>query len=258
MGALQIVRTQSQLNENEVQIWNLSVKALKDIKIFNLALGLLNSTEQKKYHSYLNTQSKAEFLAARFLVRSVLSRICPDVHPKDWVFQTDFFGKPFIAYPEDKRFLNFNISHSNGEIIMAIGKNLHLGVDIEKINHQKSWQLVAEDQFSISENEELNQLPKHFRSERFFDLWTLKEAFIKGLGLGFSIRLDTFSFKFSGSFNNPRRCMTQVFLAGPHDRDFQQWQIFLVPHSEDYPAAIAVKAPNNEPVTLLNHGEFRF
>jgi 4'-phosphopantetheinyl transferase len=52
---------------------------------------------------------------------------------------------------------------------------------------------VALQFFAAPEVDYLRRLPADRQTE-FYSLWTLKEAYIKAVGLGFSVPLDAFSF----------------------------------------------------------------
>lgn len=55
-------------------------------------------------------------------------------------------------------------------------------------------QRLANRYFATVEAEALRGLPAEQRRERFFRYWTLKESFIKALGVGFKLNLAHFSF----------------------------------------------------------------
>jgi 4'-phosphopantetheinyl transferase len=91
-------------------------------------------------------------------------------------------GKPFIpGGPE------FNISHSEGMVVLAVVQMGAVGVDIEKIRS------VNIDDFSRYVPE-IAGLPDKYDAARvnelFFDCWTRKEAVLKGQGKGLLAPLE--------------------------------------------------------------------
>ena len=91
-------------------------------------------------------------------------------------------GKPFIpGGPE------FNISHSEGMVVLAVTKSGQVGIDIEKIR------FVPLEDFSRYVPEVANLHEKYdadHANELFFDCWTQKEAVLKGYGKGLLAPLE--------------------------------------------------------------------
>ncbi|HBL40403.1 MAG TPA: 4-phosphopantetheinyl transferase [Ruminococcaceae bacterium] len=94
-------------------------------------------------------------------------------------------GKPFLPGQGS----SFNLSHSGDYIALAIGDGT-VGVDVEQIDPRHFD--LAKRIFTQDESEWLNRNESN-KSERFFQLWTLKESAIKAVGLGLSIPLQSFS-----------------------------------------------------------------
>lgn len=94
------------------------------------------------------------------------------------------YGKPYFKdYPE----IHFNVSHS-GTMALAVFSDKPVGCDIEKMREANFK--VAERFFCRSENQ-------YIRSQSdpdlaFWRLWTLKESFLKALGTGIGIPMDSF------------------------------------------------------------------
>lgn len=87
-------------------------------------------------------------------------------------------GKPFLPdFPN----LHFNITHTDHLAVLAIDTRL-VGVDIEKVSTARM--AVANRFFSESEKEMLNQCPIDQRNSLFFELWTIRESFVKAIGCG--------------------------------------------------------------------------
>jgi 4'-phosphopantetheinyl transferase len=157
------------------------------------ALVYLSPEESARYARYLVPGAAQTFLAARLLVRSVLSAYAP-VPPWDWRFETNRWGRPYIANPEAPRELLFNLSHKPGAVTCLVGCGRDLGVDVEHSASRPYLLEIASRFFSPSETAALTALPEEGRIQRFFELWTLKEAYIKARGVGLSLGLANFSF----------------------------------------------------------------
>ncbi|ATA56050.1 phosphopantetheinyl transferase [Variovorax boronicumulans] len=155
---------------------------------------LLSAQELSKQARFHFARDRHRELLTRTLVRSVLSRYAPVV-PHAWQFTSNAFGRPRIGAPDalEAVGLNFNLSHTDGLIVLAVARHIELGVDTENIERKAALD-VANHYFSPAEARALDALPAAFQAERFFELWTLKESYIKARGLGLQIPLDSFGF----------------------------------------------------------------
>lgn len=97
------------------------------------------------------------------------------------------FGKPSLNYSNN---FSYNLSHSGKWVAIAYG-NTEVGIDIEKIQPGKGD--IADKFFTEEENCFIHEAKGREQVERFTQIWTLKESYIKYLGTGLSTRLDSFS-----------------------------------------------------------------
>lgn len=107
--------------------------------------------------------------------------------------KTDFdiirnaYGKPYLKDYDD---LHFNVSHSGDWIVGAIG-NQPVGIDVEKIGNVNME--IAKRFFHSTEYNALMACSGiSDQLSLFYDLWTLKESYIKAVGKGLSLPLDSF------------------------------------------------------------------
>lgn len=100
------------------------------------------------------------------------------------------YGKPY--FPDFSSF-HFNLSHSGDWVVCAVDQK-SIGIDIEQINEIDLT--IADRYFSSEESKQMHQLKEEQKKERFYDLWTLKEAYIKAIGCGMTLPLNTFGFSF--------------------------------------------------------------
>lgn len=128
--------------------------------------------------------------AKRTLYGDILVRhlICQRLHieNKDIVIERNAYGKPFLrGYPV----FCYNISHAGKWVICAVCDQ-QVGVDIEQI---KPINLeVAKRFFTKNEYNEIMVEPKINQLNTFYHLWTANESYIKYIGKGLSIPLDSF------------------------------------------------------------------
>jgi len=100
-------------------------------------------------------------------------------------------GRPFL--PESD--IDFSIAHSGGAgaVSFVKGDNLRTGCDIELIKHREGAMNITEDYFSAAEKKYIFYSGK-FDETRFFEIWTLKECFLKLRGLSVFYMLSVPSF----------------------------------------------------------------
>ncbi|MFA0614332.1 4'-phosphopantetheinyl transferase superfamily protein [Vibrio splendidus] len=161
----------------------------------------LTADEIAKVERYRMPSSQIQALYVRNYLRKVLSRYS-DLMPEAWRFEYGEKGKPsLVAEQQLKTGLNFNISHSKEHLLIAVcqieGKQVQLGVDIEHARSSTNIDSIMKHYFSDKELADLLELSKEEQRERFFDLWALKESYIKATGKGLATSLRSFSFEFS-------------------------------------------------------------
>jgi 4'-phosphopantetheinyl transferase len=122
--------------------------------------------------------------------------------------------------------LRFNVSHSGDHAVIALG-HARLGVDIEMIRETFDWRAVATHLFHRRERAIIASAPEAQQARIFFQIWTLKEAYLKGIG--------------SGSLDD----MTSFFVpdAGGHVGD-PQWKLESLAAPAGFTAALASSDPS--------------
>lgn len=99
-------------------------------------------------------------------------------------------SKPELQFVDN---IHFNISHSGDWVVCAFSK-MPVGVDVEKI--KKVNFNIARRFFSDEEVNQLFALAPNEQSSFFFDLWTIKESYLKAIGTGLTQSLSSFSVRF--------------------------------------------------------------
>lgn len=129
---------------------------------------------KKKLRSSINDQLKKAFLVKG--VDFCEEKLC-----------YNSYGKPYL---KDNRNVFFNISHCKGLGAFIVDDN-EAGIDVENIRQWNSR--VARRVFSDMEIELLEKSEN--KNETFFRLWTLKESFVKAIGVGISYPMKTCEFE---------------------------------------------------------------
>lgn len=157
-------------------------------------VGWLSYTELARREQLGSDQLRHEYLVTRVLCRTSLSAFT-GVDPSDWVFVEDANGKPKIATPGEFRSLRFNLTHTEGLVACAVTRAGEVGVDAEHAGRAVNIDEVINVFFSESERALLATVPtREQRVAAFFEIWVLKEAYLKGSGMGLSRSPESISF----------------------------------------------------------------
>jgi len=147
-----------------------------------------NYVSEKRYtkmKSYLQKKDRALSLGGELLLNRGLQELYPDIKCPVTCSE-DEHGKPYLPDHPD---IYFNISHSEEYAVCAIS-DVPVGVDIE---YCSAIDLdVAGSYFFSREYGYILEKPESDRIDAFYDLWTLKESYMKATGLGFRLALDAF------------------------------------------------------------------
>lgn len=163
-------------------------------------ISLLDSHERQRLPQFHSSAPRREFILSRALLRTVLAARL-QVAPSALRFERDADGKPQLAAPFAQ--WHFNLSHSGEWVALALGNAGPVGIDIESHERKNNLTAIARRFFSAAENAALQQPalsePQNPQLaavwlERFFAIWTLKEAHAKALGCGLSKILSCSSF----------------------------------------------------------------
>lgn len=166
-----------------VKIEDISEEDFKNI------MDKINSDKREKIHKFIFIKDKIRALVSEILLRTIFIKDF-GLSDKNIEISRNEYGKPYLQEYEE---FNFNISHSGDFVVCAIDSN-PIGVDIEQITDidfksiMKSFFQEDDIEFVLS-GDESQQL------HRFYDIWTLKESYIKAEGKGLSIPLRSFGFK---------------------------------------------------------------
>jgi 4'-phosphopantetheinyl transferase len=152
----------------------------------------LSSDEIERAGRFYFEKDRVHFIRCRSALRGLLADYIA-IPATEIRFEYLASGKPQLVSEQNPRSLQFNVSHSAGMALIAVGSEYRLGVDVERIRGDVDTSTLAERFFSLRERAGLRALPDHLRVAGFFACWTRKEAFLKATGDGLSFRLADFS-----------------------------------------------------------------
>ena len=151
----------------------------------------LNEEEQVRCQQYPLPGPRRRFALCRAALRAILCRQLGCGNER-LSFGLSDHGKPFALVDEEPAAISFNLSHSGKHGLIALVPHGRLGVDVEERVPRGDFDELSEAVFGPHEQSALACLRGRDRVQLFFRLWTIKEALIKALGLGFTLDVSQF------------------------------------------------------------------
>ena len=233
------------LNANEVHVWRIPLAVEREV--VQSCRALLSHDELKRADRFYFKRDRDRFTAARAAMRRILAEY-QQVAPEDLDFSYAEKGKPELAPGFDASGTKFNLSHSKDFALLAVARGFTLGVDIEFINPEFAGDEIATRFFSQGEVRTLRALPPAGQTEGFFQCWTRKEAYIKALGDGLSLPLDSFEVAFGTG--------TGAALLWTRDasHEISKWSVYNISAPQEYAAALVAEGKDH--VLRYAHWEY--
>ncbi len=152
---------------------------------------LLSDTERQRAARFHAAQHANRFIVAHGRLRQQLAALLT-VEPDRIEFVAGPHGKPSLAGSLAETGLEFNLSHSGSQGLIGWAWRRAIGVDIEFWRTMSDEGALVRRYFSASEIAAYEQYPQSLRTRAFFNCWTRKEAYIKAVGRGLGLPLDSF------------------------------------------------------------------
>jgi 4'-phosphopantetheinyl transferase len=147
---------------------------------------VLSEREKEKAARFHREGDRQSSICARGALRVLLSGYT-GIPAETIRFRYSDTGKPHLEGAD----IAFNVSHSGEWVVLAIGRNRNIGVDIEMIKRDLDVEAIASRFFSQVEIELIRSAEdKH---AVFFQLWARKEAYVKARGSGLFRGLSQFT-----------------------------------------------------------------
>lgn len=219
------------LQADQVYVWMALIEQCQAPNLRTTYETWLSDQERSRYERIRLSQHRQEYLVAHALLRSCLSRYS-ERQPRDWVFSTNDYGRPELSEASGLLPLRFNLSHTTDLVACAVTRSADVGVDVEYTARKGNLAVIAKASFAPEELADLDALTEMAWRDRFFDLWTLKEAYIKARGMGLSLPLQQCVFRFEPETATPIQCCTD---------SAEDWAFGLLSPTPQHRLAVAVR-----------------
>ena len=158
------------------------------LEFFEEVQNLLPSSVLRKVKSFKYASDQQRSLIADLMVRLFYVESL-GLTLQDIEYEYGQHDKPVLKGVENEY---FNISHSGRHIVVAFSDE-NVGLDVEAI--KKDRRKIAQRFFTASEIEDMDTIGEDEEQIRYFyQLWTLKESYMKAIGDGMTMSLSSFAF----------------------------------------------------------------
>lgn len=226
----------------EAHIWTVipeSVRAPGDIARLRATL---SREELRRIHRLQDAGDAHCYLVSHAMLRQVLSRYGP-IAPHQWRFRYGPHGRPELAGPAATP-LRFNLTHTTGLAACIVSAHHDCGIDAEQIRERHRPLRVARRMFSEREYAQLESLTGRDFLEYFYSRWTLREAYVKAVGVGISFPTRTLDFSIDA------RGSATIDLPPEAGRDGGDWRLRLLRPTGEHLLAIALQWPRDASVSV--------
>jgi len=215
----------------EVHVWAVPLEAAPEE--FDCLTALLSAQELERGARFHFDRDRKRFVVARGTLRAMLAHYL-DAAPRKLEFNYGVQGKPALAAPFDRSGLQFNLAHSQNLALVAVTRNVALGVDVERVRPLADAEHLVTRFFSARESAAFKTVPDADRPAAFFNLWTRKEAWLKATGDGIGHLLNQVEVSFLPGA--PTRLLGLPPQAAPPGA----WSLVELAPAAGFAAALAV------------------
>jgi 4'-phosphopantetheinyl transferase len=233
----------------DVHIWTMIPEAERDPARLARFRAMLSADELDRLRRFRVEPAAHRYLVSHALLRTVLSRYA-EIDPARWRFVYGSHGRPEIANSAAPP-LRFNLTHTDGLTACIVSLNQACGIDAERLSGRHNPTGVARKMFSTREYEQLRQLSGRACLEYFYERWTLREAYVKALGVGLAFPTRKVDFTV-----HTDESIGVVFAPGVQDHS-RHWHFRLHRPTTEHVVAVALRHyGESEPGVVLHNFDF--
>ncbi|KAK9196723.1 hypothetical protein WN943_004854 [Citrus x changshan-huyou] len=248
----------------ETHFWYVLPDEVKSESLLSQYSELLSPREKENLDHMQGDQFKKSALLARVLVRTTIARYQTNcqVNPRSLKFKKTIYGKPEVDWENGDKWcpppLHFNISHTSSLVACGVTVNVPIGIDVEEKQRRLKNKILAfaKRYFSPDEVKLLTAISDpEIQRQELIKLWTLKEAYVKAVGRGFSAApFNTFTIrarvvKMGGfhHFDTQHSEASEIVVESSDDPEnlTSNWQFALLDLAGSHYAAICMEKENS-------------
>lgn len=176
------------LKKGHIQIWSISLDADKTLR--SACLQALGEKGRERISFFKFKQVQESYIISQGGLRLMLSYYL-GIEPDKVDIGRKSKGKPIsIDHPN----LRFNMSNSGRRVVYAFSLDEEIGIDLERLRDMPDLDELIEKNYNNYEQNYINKIPEK-RLYRFFKFWTIKESYLKAIGVGMRIPPEDLEFE---------------------------------------------------------------
>jgi 4'-phosphopantetheinyl transferase len=206
------------------------VSLAQPVRLIERLAAHLDAEEMQRALRFRFEVDRGRFVASRGMLREVLGSLL-GVHPRMLRLAGSAFEKPRLLEPA---MLEFNITHSADDWLLAVSAGRPVGVDFESFRTCFDEGALAMSILSPAERRAAAGMHEERRRKFLQRCWVVKEASLKATGVGLSVPLDSFDAALLPAFGR----MIAPSLPGG---GASAWQVLELPANEGSQAAVVIR-----------------
>ena len=168
-------------------VWRVSLATINPQRLAQAEV-MLDEAERERLAAIKHPQRRKAFIVGRTLARCAYLHCYPDADKPLEMIEGPY-GRPELRVVQP---FDFNLSHAGDWCVCAFSTQARVGVDLEK--HRLGRDINGIAQYCFHDDEQLLMDRAEGSQQCFYQLWVLKEALLKMLGLGLRIPLQQVCF----------------------------------------------------------------
>lgn len=165
-------------------------------QMFSRLLSYVSVDKHERIMKFRRKEDAIRTLLADIMIRNIIMDRYKLTN-KEIIYTYNAYGKPCLAFDQK---ISFNVSHSGTWILAIVGKEQHVGIDVEEIRPIDMD--IAKRFYTPDEYADLQSMGEEDRLKYFYELWTSKESFLKALGCGLSTPMNSFAIRKKGDLGH--------------------------------------------------------
>jgi 4'-phosphopantetheinyl transferase len=215
---------------HDVHLWRVEIDTLaRSPDTVARGLDSLDAAERDRYERYRADDDRLMFLAGRLMARAVVGNAL-GIASGAWQWRENARGRPEVASPDCA--IRFNLAHSARMVVCAVANGREVGVDVEDRQRAAFDPRLVHRYCAPAEAADIEAQGEGWR-DRFLIYWTLKEAYLKALGLGISVPLAEIGFTLEPD--------VRIGFLGTLSGSSTNWSFHLRRPTERHLVAVAVE-----------------
>lgn len=224
------------------------------LKELELAVSCIQCEEKERLAKFVFRDDFDASLIGRLLMRRFINVCLPQIDYNAIVFDRDERGKPYLSNSLSSSInIDFNVSHHEKYTVIAgtfteNAMNCRIGVDVMKNEYSggktlKEFFRLMRRTFTSNEwNFIESRADEQFQMAAFMRHWALKESYVKNIGVGITINLQSIDFNLADTILSMDKLMrnSQVNFEGEKQSNWYFEESLL---DVDHCVAVAMKNP---------------